>query len=701
MKKNKAISKILSIALVLTIIFSSAFIASSANNNDFAAKHTQTQYNDKNGLPDNSINDILATSDGMMWFASSSGLIKYNSKNFQLINKNNSNDYGAINAVKLFEDSQKRLWIGTNDGGIICKSKTQTKTINMKPWAASNSVKDIKELSTGVIVVATNKGVFYIDNDFNVNSVGVMPGKRQDASASLNVNMLAVNFKDNILGVTANGNLFSIVEGKAELHNKLFKEYKLTCIYLIGNNIFRIGTTSGDIIDLTYNENKEYSIKITKTTGNSISSMYKDSNDIWWVLTDTKIGYLDEKSTYVEVNNLHIDKYINTMYEDYQGNYWFGSNTYGVLKLSASSFVNYNNIYSLPKFLATAVTHFDDKTYIATDSGLKVINEKSRENVENTLTKLLKNKKINDLRTDLNNNIWIATEDSGLIKYSKDGAIKAFTVADGMLGTAVQKVFMGTNDKVLVGTSEGISIISNNKIIHNYKCNENIGSSVISIYEDSQSRIYIGTENEGVKKIDVDGTISNIIKAEGNPPGNVSSVIKDPNKDGVWASIGSSLCYVTTDGKVKKIEKLSLSRAIVDIFFTPDGNMWVVTPSEVLVLNTDNLLSDNEKLVVTRLNKSSGLYSNVYQLSHNFLSPEGILYLCCDEGINTINTLDYKISQPIPKITLNVVASETKAYPSSGKIKLSAEEEKLSFNVSVLSYSEYSDCKISYMLEGL
>ena len=72
-------------------------------------------YNNTNGLPTSEANDIVQTSEGCIWIGSYGGLSRYDGGHFERI----AGPVG-INSVRcLYVDSQGRLWVGTNDKGVV------------------------------------------------------------------------------------------------------------------------------------------------------------------------------------------------------------------------------------------------------------------------------------------------------------------------------------------------------------------------------------------------------------------------------------------------------------------------------------------------------------------------------------------------------------------------------------------------------
>jgi ligand-binding sensor domain-containing protein len=66
-----------------------------------------------NGLPQNSVRDIVQTRDGYLWLTTFDGLVRFDGVRFTVFNKSNSPGIITNRFVQLFEDAQGDLWATT------------------------------------------------------------------------------------------------------------------------------------------------------------------------------------------------------------------------------------------------------------------------------------------------------------------------------------------------------------------------------------------------------------------------------------------------------------------------------------------------------------------------------------------------------------------------------------------------------------
>ena len=71
-----------------------------------------------NGLPHNSVRDILQTRDGYLWLATADGLVRFDGVQFTTFNRENSPGMAGNRITALLQDNNGDLWMGS-DGAIM------------------------------------------------------------------------------------------------------------------------------------------------------------------------------------------------------------------------------------------------------------------------------------------------------------------------------------------------------------------------------------------------------------------------------------------------------------------------------------------------------------------------------------------------------------------------------------------------------
>jgi signal transduction histidine kinase/ligand-binding sensor domain-containing protein len=96
-----------------------------------------------NGLPQNSVRDIVQTRDGYLWLATLDGLVRFDGVRFTVFNKSNSP--GIINNrfLQLYEDRQGDLWAITENSGLTRLQQGRFTTYTTADGLPDNTIDSI------------------------------------------------------------------------------------------------------------------------------------------------------------------------------------------------------------------------------------------------------------------------------------------------------------------------------------------------------------------------------------------------------------------------------------------------------------------------------------------------------------------------------------------------------------------------------
>src|SRR5262249_29991136 len=105
-----------------------------------------------NGLPQNSVTGLTQTPDGYIWFTTNDGLVRFDGVRFKVFNKSNTPEIPTNRMAGVFADKSGKLWIHTEDGGILCYEKGVF-SIAMKPGEAPDGFRSpfLNDPNGGVI----------------------------------------------------------------------------------------------------------------------------------------------------------------------------------------------------------------------------------------------------------------------------------------------------------------------------------------------------------------------------------------------------------------------------------------------------------------------------------------------------------------------------------------------------------------------
>src|SRR5262245_15531411 len=102
--------------LIVTLLIWLSFLAFPVTNT--FTQHRFDSWTTENGLPQSSVNSILQTRDGFLWFTTFGGLVRYDGVRFQVFNTGNTKGLRSGRFISLHEDRAGNLWINTEGQGV-------------------------------------------------------------------------------------------------------------------------------------------------------------------------------------------------------------------------------------------------------------------------------------------------------------------------------------------------------------------------------------------------------------------------------------------------------------------------------------------------------------------------------------------------------------------------------------------------------
>ena len=87
------------------------------------AQFVVDQFGTDKGLPESTVLAVTQTRDGYLWVGTLNGLARFDGIHFTTFDENNTPGLKSSRIVRLFEDSQSNLWIGTETAGVAMADK--------------------------------------------------------------------------------------------------------------------------------------------------------------------------------------------------------------------------------------------------------------------------------------------------------------------------------------------------------------------------------------------------------------------------------------------------------------------------------------------------------------------------------------------------------------------------------------------------
>ena len=656
-------------------------------------------YDATNGLPTSDANAILSASAGFIWIGGYSGLIRYDGTTFE----RQDSSGGITNVNALYEDKKKRLWVGTNDNGVVRLDNGKSKHWGYKEGLTTSSICTITEDGDGTIFVGTKQGIVCIDSEGTLSAL--------DAPQLKSAYILSLKTDDSgaVYGNTRDGAVFCISKKKvvAFYNGEDMGIGNITCILPEpekSGSVY-LGTNTGAIYLGSFENNLAELKKITifqsgaENEVPAINNIAFASGKIWLICANS-IGYLDGNDAFHPLSNLPMESSIGSMIEDYEGNLWFTSYRQGVMKIVANKFSDVTEEAGLKEGVVNTTCLHDGKLYIGTDSGLQIAEGESHVE-ESELQKYIGETRIRCMIEDAQKNLWICTytNGKGLVCYTADGKIKSYTEEDGLLSNETRGAVLASDGSVLVSTNGGLSIIKDGKLWKNFGSDSGISNTVIlSAEEGENGTYYLGTDGDGMYVIE-----GNKVTRKSREDGLTSDIvmrIKKDEKRGVYWLITSNSIEYMKDGKITEVSGFPYTNNY-DIYFDENDNAWVLSSYGIFVVKAEDMLENKEDFEYLSYDISSGLLSVPTGNSYSALSEDGTLYIAGRSGVCSVNINHYfEQTHPIKLSVPYLEANGVRYYPNKdNEVKLPASAKTVKIYGFALTYSMQNP-RIEYYLEG-
>lgn len=441
-----------------------------------------------------------------------------------------------------------------------------------------------------------------------------------------------------------------------------------------------IGTDNGGLIYYDWKTENLISYKFNPNDDNSISensiTAISESKDgsLWIGTISSGLNHFDRKTNKFTrykhnpcIDNSLSNNCIQALAEDEDGNIWIGTKGGGL-----NSYNPYTNLfkvfYSYPNQVNSIssvdindiVIDKDSTIWIATASGLNSLDPET-----NIFTRYYPNSnninnsgsnRINKLLLSQAGYLWLGT-DAGVIQYDfKTGLFMSKLLHPKKM---VLTLFEDLSGMLWCGTlNNGIlkySVTQNRFNIHlpdNMNHDELEGKTIRSIYVEQNKNIWLGTDGDGLKYIDIKSrkvySIPSRADIKNHVNGKVISEISRDSKGNMWigsrgegitkihkTSLQNGIIEESTYYKKNRHHPNSLADNIVQcIFEDSKGNIWVGTNDGLDLYNPD---TDDFTHIKHREGDSTSLIDNRIQSNAIIEDNQGNLWIGTWSGISRMH----------------------------------------------------------------
>ena len=328
--------------------------------------------------------------------------------------------------------------------------------------------------------------------------------------------------------------------------------------------------------------------------------------------------------------------------------------------------------------------------YFATNRGVIEYNSNTQ---SQEYLKRLRQIKVNTLLIDSNNDLWIGTRQSGLIKYDKEGMISRFTynpkIQNSLISNNILSIAEDFSGNLWVGTDgQGLSVLNLlDKGFTTYRYDPSnpvsLKSNTVFCFSESEDEILIGTKEEGlflIKNEDLEDNASfkSIIIPEFETEEKSNKSVWDIQKEGeniYWLATSYGLIRGEISNKkwdFKRYLSDEKTGIIRKIFVDENYNLWVGSYNGLYLLPVDSRDQGKFYHLTNKKNDVSSLSDNV--ITSFLLDTEDNFWIGTQSGgvnklVKKYSSLSYD-SLGISEISFNryIASADPKSWIKANEI---------------------------------
>lgn len=583
------------LALGLTLLFNRT--AATQNNVPSPNLHQWGAVTLFHGLPSDHVRAISQDSDGVMWFGTDAGLVRYDGRRVQRISAEGA-AASRIRAIKL--DLDGALWIGTDAGA----ARILDDDIKLIPETEGKIVTAIITLERGRAILATEQGAIFdcsatADGSFTVRAINSEdhPTLRiESLNRPLPLTSIITNNDSLIVGSRSRG-LLSIQGDRIDEIPLRPRPFFIEAIAKDAEGRFWIGAqTSVDDSGLYQSPDLRRASKIGEGLGTITSIAFDEQNEMW-VGTDQngalhfrgerEIEHFTFNSTAGGLRSNHI----YSTFVDREGVIWFGTDR-GACRYDPRS-LRGEIVSTEPEsnFVRVLFQSADGRFWCGANRGLFIREETGWRQVDE-----LRGKTVHAISQDLRGHLLVGTA-SGL--FTSDDGAQFSRSAEGEIIRAICQF-------------QGATWIANfNRGLERLDADElslilpGSNRQIISLHPDKNQKLWIGTANAGAMVFD-GKQAATLPELETLRDAAVRSITT--SQDGaVWLATSRGLYVLRSHALTPIIEGVDARQVII----AENNQVWCATESGLYTI----LIDSEAGAIISRMSAEQGLPSqNVFAL---------------------------------------------------------------------------------------
>lgn len=547
------------------------------------------------GLPGDSVTAILQTRDGYLWIGTSAKLVRFDGIKFVAFPLPIADPNAPARITALCEDSNGKLWVGTQQDGVICLESDGSRYYRKGRGLLDDSVTSLAADGEGRVWIGTSAGLNCWDGKKLVSFTS------RDGLADELVSGVHVA-RSGVIWITTRTGMYQFKDGRIKLYEFETESQGRHPEYLGAYEDRRTNLWAyGDTYLINLSEDKRFNyFRGADAASVRIWSFCEGRDGRLWIGTSGRglLCFGDNKSQRVTLSELHWPNDVRAICEDREGSLWLGTSGGTLMQLLAQPVQILRADEGLPPgAVSCLITDRSGRVFAGFESGGLFAGEAGRferfpansspegqslvaslgvtpdetlwvatlgnglygvrngRKLRLTTMDGLADNSIPAICTTPDGSVWAGTR-AGILHQVKPGEIASFGREQGLPGTPLTALLSARGGGLWVGTQDG-RVLRNApdapgggppgtvpKFVETYRV-EHVAmgqfaagqNAILALCEDSQGRLWIGTEGAGLACWRPAGRALAWTTQNGLPDDNVNGLLEDAEGD-LWLVTG-------------------------------------------------------------------------------------------------------------------------------------------------------------------
>ena len=601
------------------------------------------------GLPQNSVNDIIQTRDSYIWLATYGGLVRFDGIRFTIFDRANSPGLVSNRLTVLYEDRNGDLWIGADDAGLTRLHNGIFTGFGTGNGLLSGWVRGITRDPAGALWVLLKQGVTRLQTTrFERVNTGAFPNNRMVDSRIVKYREPAGfwSWSPGRLAAVIHGRVvvWGRQQGLPETEIRALAEDESGTIWGSGPGILlhsqngglvpvslpsgclpsedmgfvsaprlRLvcrGAESSLIVSLLDGREREVIPKSPFSASERLSHMvfYQDREGLTWVGVDGGGLYRLRPQAIIPFSQSQglRDHNIYPILQDHSGAVWIGAWPNTLYRFENGKLKYFTKRDGLVPRISALFEDRDGGLWVGAyaDDGLRVLKKGHfipPPNLRNLGV-------VRAILQDRSGALWFGAEEK-LVRYDRQTAT-AFTVRDGLATNYTNVLAEDKTGNLWIGGFGGLTRFCHGRFTAYTERDGLPSASVRALYVDAQNVLWIGTYDGGLGRL-TNGKFSRFTKRDGLFSNGAFQILED-SQGYFWISSNQGIYRVKkqdlndfADGKISSVNSVGYSKSDGMLISecngghwpagirARDGTLWFPTQDGVAIVNPDRVLTDS------------------------------------------------------------------------------------------------------------